>query len=301
MILENYDLVIIGSGEGSKFLAWQNFASSGAELILGSGRFLGERTVEVTLPDGTSRTLRGTRVVVGTGTHATIPSIPGLSDVQPLTHVEALELDEVPAHLLVLGGGYVRLEIAQAMRRFGSRVTVLESHDRLLAREDEDVQGAIRALLTDEGIEVVLGAKITAVSRRSGASVEVSLEGAAKRESIQGTHLLVSTGRSPNTTGLGLELAGVELDGRGYVKVNEKLETTAPGVWAIGEVAGSPQFTHIAFDDFRIIRDNFDGGSRFQSFVSSAAATFSKCPRLAACRPSPSSASITRRSGRSKV
>jgi len=340
MTLENYDLVIIGSGEGSKFLAWtlakrgervavierkyiggscpnvaclpskniihsakvaafgrraaefgvltgpvavdmrvvrerkrkmvrelvaiheQNFASSGAELLLGSGRFVGERTVEVTLPDGTSRTLRGARVVVGTGTHATIPSIPGLSDVQSLTHVEALELDEVPAHLVVLGGGYVGLEIAQAMGRFGSRVTVLESHDRLLAGEDEDVQGAIRALLTDEGIEVVLRAKIAAVSGRSGASVNVSLEGAAKRESIQGTHLLVSTGRSPNTTGLGLELAGVELDGRGYIKVNEKLETTAPGVWAIGEVAGSPQFTHIAFDDFRVIRDNFDGGSR---------------------------------------
>jgi pyruvate/2-oxoglutarate dehydrogenase complex dihydrolipoamide dehydrogenase (E3) component len=216
----------------------------------------------VTLRDGTSRTLRGTRVVIGTGTRATIGDVPGLTDSQPLTHVEALELGEVPAHLLVLGGGYVGLEFAQAMRRLGSRVTVLARSDRLLASEDDDAVQALSALFRDEGIDVVLGANITAVSGRSGASVGVSLDLAGKTETLLGTHLLASMGRTPNTDGMGLDLAGVELDHRGYVKVNEKLETTAQGVWAVGEVAGSPQFTHIAYDDFRVIRDNLSGGHR---------------------------------------
>ena len=343
MAIEDYDLVILGSGEGSKFLAWaqakkgqrvavverkyiggscpniaclpsknvihsakvasyvrrsaefgvqtgtvtvdmqavrerkrkmvselvaihlENFRKSGAELVMGSGRFVGPRTLEVTLNAGGTRQLRGANVVIGTGTHATIGNIPGLADARPLTHIEALELDVVPDHLLVLGGGYVGLELAQAMRRLGSRVTVIEANERLVAREDEDVQEGLRALMSDEGIDVVLGAKVTAVSGQSGTSVQVRLAQAgtsAVPAVIAGTHVLAATGRTPNTAGIGLDVAGVELTERGYVKVNEKLQTTAPGVWAVGESAGSPQFTHIGYDDYRVILAQLSGGER---------------------------------------
>jgi pyruvate/2-oxoglutarate dehydrogenase complex dihydrolipoamide dehydrogenase (E3) component len=336
---EGYDLVILGSGEGSKYLAWtlakqgkrvavverkyiggscpniaclpskniihsakvasyfqrseefgiekpgftiqmpavrdrkrkmvtglvdmhlENFKKSGAELILGSGRFVGEKTIHVTLNDGTTRLLCGTNVIIGTGTRATLEPIPGLVEAEPLTHIEALELDQIPGHLLVLGGGYIGLELAQAMRRFGSRVTVIERNLRLVHREDQDVADALSTLFQDEGSELVFNAQVKKVSGRSGDSVELVLIQNGAERTLQGTHLLVATGRTPNTEGLGLELAGVELTDRGYVKVNKRLETTAPGVWAIGESAGSPQFTHIAFDDFRVIRDTLAGGN----------------------------------------
>ena len=180
----------------------------------------------------------------------------------PLTHVEALELEEIPPHLLVLGGGYVGLELAQAMRRFGSRVTIIERNSHLAHREDEDVSEGNRTLCQDEGIELVLNARVTSVLGESGQSVNLVVDQGGAEKILEGTHLLVATGRTPNTDDIGLERAGVELTARGYIKVNERLETTAPDVWAIGECAGSPQFTHIAFDDFRVIRDNLAGGRR---------------------------------------
>ena len=239
----------------------ENFKKSGAELILGSGRFVGTRTLQVSLNDGTTRLLRGTNVIIGTGTRATLEPIPGLVEAKALTHIEALELDQIPGHLLVMGGGYIGLELAQAMRRFGSRVTVIERNSRLVHREDEDVADALSDVFQDEGSELVFNAQVKKVSGKSGDSVELVLIQNGAERTVQGTHLLVATGRTPNTEGLGLEQAGVELTDRGYVKVNERLETTAPGVWAIGESAGSPQFTHIAFDDFRVIRDNLAGGN----------------------------------------
>jgi pyruvate/2-oxoglutarate dehydrogenase complex dihydrolipoamide dehydrogenase (E3) component len=239
-----------------------NFKASGAELIIGSGRFVGLKTLEIALPDGGTHVVRGSKVVIGTGTHATIPAIPGLSEAKPLTHIEALELDHVPEHLLVLGGGYVGLELAQAMRRFGSRVTVIERNDRLAHREDEDVSQGLHELFQDEGIELLMNARVMSVEGESGRSVKLRvIEGGLERI-LEGTDLLVATGRTPNTDGIGLELAGVELTDRGYIKVNERLETTAPDVWAIGDCAGSPQFTHIGFDDFRVIRDDLAGGHR---------------------------------------
>jgi pyruvate/2-oxoglutarate dehydrogenase complex dihydrolipoamide dehydrogenase (E3) component len=240
----------------------ENYRNTGAEFILGTGRFLAPRTVEVTLADGTTRQLRGANVIVSTGTRAALETIPGLAEAQPLTHIEALELDEIPEHLLVVGGGYVGVEMAQAMRRFGSRVTMIDRNGRLMPREDPDVCEALRSLLADEGIDILLNARIKQVSGKSGDSVSVLLEQNGVEKVLKGTHVLVATGRKPNTEGLGLELTGVELTDRGYIKVNERLQTTAPGVWAIGEVAGSPQFTHISIDDFRVVHANLTGGSR---------------------------------------
>jgi pyruvate/2-oxoglutarate dehydrogenase complex dihydrolipoamide dehydrogenase (E3) component len=239
-----------------------NFKASGAELIMGFGRFIGPKTLEVTLPGGGKRVVRGNKVIIGTGTRATIEHIPGLSESKPLTHIEALELDHIPEHLLVLGGGYIGLELAQAMRRFGSRVTIIDRNERLAHREDEDVSAGLSDLCRDEGIELVLSANVTGVEGKSGHSIRLRLVQGGSEIVLEGTHLLVATGRTPNTDGIGLELAGVELTDRGYIKVNERLETTAPDVWAIGECAGSPQFTHIAFDDFRVIRDDLTGGNR---------------------------------------
>lgn len=238
------------------------YKQTGAEFICGSGRFVGQKTLEVTLPDGSTRLLRGANVIVSTGTRAALDAVPGLADAQPLTHIEALELDQVPGHLIVIGGGYVGLEFSQAMRRFGSRVTVIDHNDRLLHEEDEDVTDALADLFRDEGIEAVLNARVKSVSGRSGKSVTVVVEERGKEKTIIGTHLLVATGRRPNTEGIGLELAGIQMTESGYLKVDERLETTASGVWAIGEAAGSPQFTHVSVDDYRIVRDNLTGGHR---------------------------------------
>ena len=238
------------------------FKASGAELIMGNGTFVAEKTIEIRLNDGGTRTLAGDRVFLNLGTHATIPPVPGLADAEPLANIEILELDRLPEHLIVLGGGYVGLEFAQAYRRFGSRVTIVEHGPQLVGREDADVAEEIRRFLESEGCEVIVGAETLGVSGRSGANVAVRVRTAAGERAIEATDILAATGRTPNTAGIGLDIAGVGLDGRGFIRVNERLETTAPGVWAIGECAGSPQFTHVSFDDFRIIRDNLAGGKR---------------------------------------
>jgi pyruvate/2-oxoglutarate dehydrogenase complex dihydrolipoamide dehydrogenase (E3) component len=239
-----------------------NFKASGAELIIGSAKFTGPKTLEVSLNEGGTRIVQGEKIVIGTGTRATIANVPGLRESSPLTHIEALDLDYLPQHLIVLGGGYVGLELAQAMRRFGSSVTIVDRNHRLANREDEDVSAGLEQLCRDEGVELLMNATVSLVEGTSGQSVKLHVRQGDSDKVIEGTDLLVAAGRTPNTDGIGLELAGVELTDQGYIKVNERLETTAPNVWAIGECAGSPQFTHIAFDDFRIIRDNLAGGKR---------------------------------------
>src|SRR5688572_1390262 len=240
----------------------KNYADSGAELIIGEGRFVAPTLVEVRAQDGGTRRIAGDRVFLDLGTRAAIPEVPGLADCKPLTHVEALELDRVPEHHVVLGGGYVGLEFAQPMRRFGARVTVLERGPQLAAREDPDVAEVLAQQFVDEGVEVVLNAETLGVSGRSGAQVRVRVRTTAGERTIEGSDLLVAAGRVPNTADIGLDVAGVETGERGYIKVNERLETTAPDVWAVGDCAGSPQFTHVGFDDFRIVRDNLAGGAR---------------------------------------
>jgi pyruvate/2-oxoglutarate dehydrogenase complex dihydrolipoamide dehydrogenase (E3) component len=239
-----------------------NFKASGAELLMGSGRFIGPKTIEVTLADGGTRVLRGENIVISTGSRATIEPIPGLTEASPFTHIEVLDLDHIPGHLLIIGGGYVGLELAQAMRRFGSHVTIIERNERLAHREDQDVTDMLHEVFTEEGIGIVTSAHIARVDGKSGEWVKLHAARDGAETILEGTHLLVASGRTPNTQGIGLELAGVETTDRGYVKVNERLETTAPGVWAVGDCAGSPHFTHIAFDDHRIVRDNLAGGHR---------------------------------------
>jgi len=248
--------------EGLIAMHLDRYKASGAELIMGAGRFVEAKTLEVRLNDGGTRVLAGERVFLNLGTHAKIPPIPGLTDAGPLTHIEVLELDRVPDHLVVLGGGYVGLEFAQAYRRFGSRVTIVEHGPQLLGREDPDVAAEIRRILSGEGIEILLAADVLQVEGRSGEAVRLRVRTAGGEQTIPGSDILAATGRTPNTAGIGLEVAGVELDSRGYIKVDDRLETSARDVWALGECAGSPRFTHVSFDDFRIIRDNLAGGSR---------------------------------------
>jgi pyruvate/2-oxoglutarate dehydrogenase complex dihydrolipoamide dehydrogenase (E3) component len=248
--------------DGERDFHLRRFRDCGAELLFGHAAFTEAKTVRVTLSSGETRTLRGERVFLAVGTRASLPAVPGLAAAQPMTHVQTLDLDHLPEHLVVLGGGYVGLEFAQALRRFGSRVTIVERGARLLEREDAEFSDALTEILREDGIEILLHTDVLKVSGRSGESVHVELRSASAARSIEATDLLVATGRTPNTDRLGVDKARIELDARGYVRVNERLECTAEGVWAMGECAGSPQFTHVSFDDFRIVRDNLAGGSR---------------------------------------
>ena len=237
-------------------------AANGVELIMGEARFVAPRVVEVALNDGGTRRVEGERVFLDLGSRSTMPNIPGLAAANPMTHIEALDLDRLPAHLVVIGGGYIGLELAQAIRRFGSQVTVVEAGPQLASREDPDVGAALLELFHDEGIEVILGTSISEVEGRSGEKVRVHLKDGNGAHILHGTDLLVATGRTPNTKGIGLEQVGVQLNEHGYIKVNDRLETTSANVWAMGDCAGSPQFTHVAYHDFRVVHENLNGGNR---------------------------------------
>jgi pyruvate/2-oxoglutarate dehydrogenase complex dihydrolipoamide dehydrogenase (E3) component len=238
------------------------YKQTGAELIMGSGHFIGPKRIEVALNEGGTRMLAGDEIVINVGSHAAMPDIPGLRDAHALTHIEALELDDLPAHLIVLGGGYTGIEMAQAYRRFGSRVTIIEPASQTMAREDADVAEEIGRVLRGEGIDILLSAKPVRVDGMNGQAISVTVQTGSGERTVEGSHLLVATGRVANTAGIGLDEAGVALNARGFIQVDDKLKTTAPDVWAIGECAGSPQFTHVSVDDFRIVRDHMEGGNR---------------------------------------
>ncbi len=248
--------------EGIVQVHLDKYHAAGDELILGDGTFDAPRTLHVAVRDGGERTITADRVFVNVGTHATIPDTPGLREAKPMTHIEALDLQRRPDHLIVLGGGYVGLELGQALRRLGSRVTLITRDSQLASNEDADVSQAILQLFRDEGVDVVLGTHVLSVDGLSGGHVSLQLQSGNGTRTVEGTDILVALGRTPNTTGIGLEKAGIEITEKGHIRVNDRLETTAPNVWAMGDCAGSPYFTHVSEDDFNIIHENLNGGHR---------------------------------------
>jgi len=229
---------------------------AGVELIRGQARFVGDRRIDVSGGDGLT-TLTADHIVINTGLRPAIPQIAGLDAVPYLTSTSIMELGDLPAHLIVVGGGSVGLEFAQMFRRFGSAVTIVQRNAQLLPREDTDVASEIAKVLRNEDIDVRLGVNVSRVVRDGdGVRLEYRDSGTAGSGTVSGSHLLVAAGRVPNTNDLDLGAAGVELDQRGFIRVNERLETTARGVFAIGDSKGGPAFTHISYDDFRVLRTN---------------------------------------------
>lgn len=227
------------------------------ELIFGEASFTGARTVLIRLRDGGQRILRGEKIFINAGARPAVPPIDGLKNVPFLDSTSIMELAAVPEHLIVLGGGYVGLEFGQMFRRFGSRVTIVQSGGQLLGHEDADVAGAVASILKQDGVEVLLSTKAAGVTKE-GAKLRVTVRQEMNNETrdLDGTHLLVATGRVPNTDTLNVSAAGIAIDKRGYIQVNEKLETSAAGIFALGDIKGGPAFTHISYDDFRILRTN---------------------------------------------
>jgi pyruvate/2-oxoglutarate dehydrogenase complex dihydrolipoamide dehydrogenase (E3) component len=232
------------------------------DVLLGEASFSGAKAVHVRMNDGSERELAGERIFINTGARPSIPAIDGLDPARTLTSTTIMELDNVPEHLIVLGGGYVGLEFGQIFRRFGARVTVIQRGARLLAREDADVADEVAKILREDGIDILLEATPTRVAA-NGAGFDVTVKAPGGERVINGSHILAAAGRSPNTETLNLEATGVRTEKGGFIAVNERLETSAPGIWALGDVKGGPAFTHISYDNYRIIRSNLlEGGSR---------------------------------------
>jgi probable pyridine nucleotide-disulfide oxidoreductase len=239
-----------------------NFDRSGMTLLRGMARFTGPRSLEVRLCEGGVRELTADKVFLNTGTRPALPPIPGLADAKPLDSESVQELERLPEHLIVLGGGYVGCEFAQMYRRFGSQVTIIERSEMFLPREDRDVADQVFQCFQEDGINVLLEASARRVEGTSGQLVQVKLQTPRGERIVEGSDLLAALGRSPNTEELNLQAAGVETDSRGFITVNDRLETTAAGVWALGDVNGGPQFTHVSLDDCRIVTANLTGGNR---------------------------------------
>ena len=239
-------------------------SAKGLDMICGEARFTGAHSLEVRLlPEGGAgadsgaiRHLSVDRILLNTGARPSIPPLPGLDQVPALDSTTIMELERVPDHLVVLGGGYVALEFGQMFRRFGSQVTIVQRGARLLGREDADVSDEVAKIVREDGVEVLLNAQAQSVRRVDG-QIQLTVGLPSDQQQISGSHLLVATGRTPNTEHLNLGAAGVQVDKRGFVQVNDRLETNVPGIYALGDVKGGPAFTHISYDDFRILRDNF--------------------------------------------
>jgi pyruvate/2-oxoglutarate dehydrogenase complex dihydrolipoamide dehydrogenase (E3) component len=233
----------------------------GVEIVFGEARFSGPRSVEVSLNDGGERSIAADLIFVNTGGRPSRPALDGLDSVSSLDSTTIMELDEVPDHLLVLGGGYIGLEFGQLYRRLGARVTVIQRGDRLLTREDDDVCQRVASIMEEDGLELLYEAQARSVEPING-GVRMRVQQPSGERILDGSHLLVALGRTPNTDALNLEAAGVEVNDRHEIVVNDRLETSAAGVYALGDVKGGPQFTHISYDDFRIVKTNLiDGGA----------------------------------------
>jgi len=229
------------------------------ELIFGEAQLKDSKRVAVELRDGGTRELEGKRIVINAGGRPSVPPVPGLDGVPYLDSSSIMELTELPEHLVVLGGGYIGLEFCQMFRRFSTRVTIVNRDPRLIQREDPDVSAEVEKILKEDGIEVLNSAQVTRLEK-SGTGVRALLQTAEGAREVPGSHLLVALGRVPNSDRLNLRAAGVETDKLGYIKVNSKLETSVPGIYAIGDVKGGPAFTHISYDDFRVLRENWLAG-----------------------------------------
>jgi len=225
------------------------------ELILGDASFSGPKFLVVQFKDGSERALAANRIFINAGARASHPNLEGLDGIAALDNESIMELGALPEHLLVLGGGYIGLEFGQLFRRLGSRVTIIQSAGQLLTREDPDVADEVSKILRDDGVEVLLDAKARHVEETGGA-VRMKIESRGTSTILIGSHLLIATGRKPNSDTLNLRAAGVERDEHGFIRVNERLETSAEGVYALGDIKGGPAFTHISYDDFRILRAN---------------------------------------------
>ncbi|MBX9671403.1 MAG: mercuric reductase [Candidatus Obscuribacterales bacterium] len=236
---------------------WSLFTSTpNMELLVGTAKFIESNKVEVRMSDGSSRELQSERIYINTGSTTTIPALPGLEDIPYLTSTSIMNLTQLPEHLVIIGGGYIALEFAQVFARLGSRVTVLLRGSRFLPNEDEDIASAISDLLSDDGIELLYESKVKAFRKLPSEEISIDLEAGLTPRSLTCSHVLVAVGRTPNTKDLNLEVAGVDTNGDGSIKVDDQLRTSAKGVWAIGDCNGGPLFTHVSWDDFRILRDN---------------------------------------------
>jgi len=225
------------------------------DLIFGEARFTGKKSLAVRLNDGGEREFTGDKIFINAGARPSVPAIEGLKEVPFLTSASIMELDAVPEHLVVLGGGYVGLEFGQMFRRFGSRVTIIQSRSQLLSAEDADIAGEVASVLKQDGIDVLLNTKAERVQREA-AQIQVSTRTGDETRTVQGSHLLVATGRTPNTDSLNVAAAGIATDKRGFIRVNAQLETNVECIFALGDIKGGPAFTHISYDDFRILRTN---------------------------------------------
>lgn len=234
--------------------------TANVELMFGEARLLDARGVGVTLNAGGGRELEGKRIVINTGGRPAVPPIPGIEAISPLDSSSIMELQEVPSHLVVLGGGYIGLEFSQMFRRFGARVTIVNRDARLIQREDPDVSAEVEKILKDDGIEVLNSVQVSALERSEQGGVRARLAAAVGAREVEGSHLLLALGRVPNTERLNLAAVGVETDKPGTIRVNSRLETNVPGIFAVGDVKGGPAFTHISYDDFRILRENWLNG-----------------------------------------
>jgi pyruvate/2-oxoglutarate dehydrogenase complex dihydrolipoamide dehydrogenase (E3) component len=237
-------------------------ATEGLDLIDGEARFTGPRTLAVRTNEGEELEIGADNIFINVGARPANPPIEGLDGVPALNSTSIMELDELPEHLLVLGGSYVGLEFAQMFRRFGSEVTIVQRGDHLMGREDPDVAEAVADIMREDGIEVLLAAQTTRVAQDDDGSILLTVSTPDGKRTLEGSHLLVAAGRPPNTETLDLDAAGIETDGRGFIKTNDRLQTSVAGIYAIGDVKGGPAFTHISYDDFRIIRANLlEGGN----------------------------------------